>query len=240
MKKLVFIAGLALAGVLASAQTAAAHGSSSTTCNGSLSNVAVRSLTVPSDGVCTLDNVRVKGDVKVLTDGYLQVTGSSVSGDVAGRKAQTIFVEDNSTIAGDIDAYRTDQVFLFGSRVGGFVEVNRASDKVNICGMALQYGAEIQNSRRDILVGDPLAIDCPGNFVLRGDLRVEDNFTDVELIVGGNSILRGDLVVRYNDGSSDKAVRGNLGGYRLVCRGNDDPFASSGNADFDKKYGQCS
>jgi hypothetical protein len=236
MKNLIFIVGLALTGVLATASSAAAD----TECNTTLTGVTVRSLTVPPGGNCVLDHAKVKGDVRVGRDAYFQATHSKVTDDVKGRYAQTIFVEDSSTVAGDINAYRTAQVFLFDSRVGEDIDVNRTTDKVNVCGMTVHDDIEVENSGRDILVGDPLAAGCDGNLVLRGEIEVDNNFTDVELVVRGNSILRGDLEVRNNDGPSDKFVEGNDGGDTLECSGNDQPFSASGNVDFDRTKGnQC-
>jgi hypothetical protein len=236
MRKLIFAVGLALTAVLATASPAAAD----TECNTTVTGVTVRSLTVPQGGVCILDHAKVKGDVKVGRDAYFQATHSKVTGDVKARNALTVFIEDSSTVAGDIDASRTAQVFLFDSRVAEDIEVSRATDKVNVCGMIVRDDIEVTNSGRDILVGDPLAEGCDGNLVLRGEIEVDDNFTDVELVVRGNSILRGDLEVRNNGGPSDKFVEGNDGGDTIECRGNDQPFFASGNVDFDHTRGnQC-
>jgi hypothetical protein len=103
----------------------------------------------------------------------------------------------------------------------------------------VQGNINVERSGRDILVGDPLADGCPGNVVKRGDIEVEDNFTDVELVVRGNNIWRGDLDVKRNEGPSAKFVQNNEGGGRLDCRGNDAPFTASGNTGWDRMKGQC-
>jgi hypothetical protein len=103
----------------------------------------------------------------------------------------------------------------------------------------VRRGVEVKRSGRDILIGDPQAVDCAGNVIGRGDLRVLNNSTNVELVVRGNKLRRGDLEVKGNTGTSEKFVQGNRGGRRLTCRGNANPFADSGNAGWDKKSGQC-
>jgi hypothetical protein len=108
-----------------------------------------------------------------------------------------------------------------------------------VCGITVQGGIEVEDSGRDILVGDPLADDCAGNVVKRGDVVIEDNDTDVELVVRGNTIKRGDLKVRHNTGSADKFVQDNVGGDDLSCKGNTANFTVSGNTGWDKRLGQC-
>jgi predicted acyltransferase (DUF342 family) len=236
MKKLIFFVGLALTGALATESPAAAD----TECNTTLTGVTVRSLTVPPGGSCFLDHTKVKGDVRVEENGYLEASHSKVTDDVTGRHAQTIFLKEGTTVAGDISAYRTPQVFLFDSRVGDDISVNRSNATVDICGMTVRDNVKVRNSGRDILVGDPLTEGCDGNLVIRGELEVDNSFTDVELVVRGNTILRGDLEVTDNAGPSDKFVQDNDGGDTLECSGNAEPFSASGNVDFERTEGsQC-
>ena len=173
---------------------------------------------VPEDGVCILNSSEVTDDVKVKRNGYFEAHGTSVGDDVRGKRAQTIFMVD-STVGGGIKAKKTAQVFLFGMTVDGDVKVKRASDKVNVCGVNVVNGdLSVIRSGTDILVGDPLAVDCPGNLVQNGDVDVSDNYTDVELVVRGNGIPRGDLTVDDNSGPSDKFVQSNTGGRRSAAR----------------------
>jgi hypothetical protein len=199
-----------------------------------------RDLIVPAGAVCLLTRVTVRGDVTVRAGGFLQATHTTVRGDARGRRAQTLFFDAGSKVYGNLVADRTAQVFLFESRVEGRIDVRQASGKVNVCGNTVRGDIHVsKRSGPDILVGDPLAIDCPGNVVKRGDIVLEDNATDVELIVRGNTLGHGDLEVRRNGGPSAKFVENNNGKGRLVCVGNAASFTASGNTGWARLLGQC-
>ena len=239
MKRLLLLSGIVLTAMLAIASSAQASDDAAE-CDGSATGLTIKGdLVVPSGASCQLTNSTVRGDVKVRTGAYFEATGTTVRGDVYAKRAQTVFIDGGSNVRGNIGAERTSQVFLFDSETNGNIEVERASDRVHVCGMEVQGGIEVEDSGRDILIGDPLAIDCAGNLVKRGSIVVEDNFTDVELIVRGNTIRKGDLVVKRNEGPSDKFVEDNVGGDTLYCKGNDSPFAASGNTGWDEARRQC-
>ena len=238
MKKLLVL-GSVLCGVLVMASPAAAA-KPSITCNGTFTGVAWRDATVPDNGVCILIDSSVRNDVKVKKNAYFQATNTDVGGDVLSRDSQTVFVEDGSGIGGRIETRNSAQVFIFGSFIGDEIDIYGTSSQTNVCGNRVRWDIEVTASQHDILVGDPLAIDCAGNRVLRGDIEVEQNNTDVELVVAGNRVVRGDLEVRKNKGTSDKRVSDNRGGDTIVCRDNVSPFASANNTQFDSNEGQCS
>ena len=240
MRRMLVLSGMALVGLLAVASPAAARDDEAVVCDGTAQGLIVNgSLTVPEGGSCTLEDSTVRGDVKVRSDGFFHGSNTNIRGDVKGKRAQTIFLDGGSSVRGDVKGDRTSQVFVFASSVNGEIDVTRADDKVNVCGNTVQGDIEVERSGRDILVGDPDAVDCPGNTVKRGDVEVEDNFTDVELIVRGNTILRGNLDVKRNTGPSDKFVEDNIGGNRLDCKGNSDLFVASDNTGWKKITGQC-
>jgi hypothetical protein len=225
--------------MLAMTSVAQAHDDAAD-CDGTATGLTIRGdLNVPSGGSCQLINSTVRGDVKVRGGGYFEASNTTVRGDVKAKRAQTVFIEGGSTVRGNVEADRTSQVFLFASTIGGNIEVERADDKVNVCGITVQGGIEVEESGRDILVGDPLTTDCPGNVVKRGDIEIKNNDTDVELVVRGNTIKRGDLLVKNNGGPSDKIIDGNTGGDDLICRGNSSPFTATANTGWDREAGQC-
>jgi hypothetical protein len=239
VKRLLLLSGIVLTGMLAIASSAQARDEAAE-CNGSATGLTIKGdLVVPSGGSCRLNDSTVRGDVRVRSGAYFQATDSTIRGDVYAKRAQTVFIDGGSDVRGNIGTYRTSQVFLFDSTTNGNIDVYRADDRVHVCGMTVQGGIEVERSGTDILIGDPQTIDCAGNLVKRGDIEVENNFTDVELIVRGNTILRGDLEVKNNDGPSDKYVQDNVGGDDVSCRGNDSPFVASGNTGWDKLLGQC-
>jgi hypothetical protein len=239
VKRLLVLSGLVLTGMLAMTSVAQAHDDAAD-CDGTATGLTIRGdLNVPSGGACQLINSIVRGDVKVRGGGYFEASNTTIRGDVKAKRSQTVFIEGGSTVRGNVVADRTSQVFLFASYIGGNIDVSRADDTVNVCGITVQGGIEVERSGRDILVGDPLAEDCPGNVLKRGSIEILNNDTDVELVVRGNTINRGDLVVKHNSGTSDKIIDGNTGGDDLVCRDNSSPFTATANTGWDRKYGQC-
>jgi hypothetical protein len=236
MKRLFVMSVAVLAGLLWSASPAAA---ADLDCNGTYSGT-FDDVVVPEDGVCVLNSSTVTDDVKVKRNGYFEARNTSVADNVRGKRAQTIYMVD-STVGGDVKAKKTAQVLLFSMTVDGDVKVKRANDKVNICGVRITDGdLKVVRSGPDILVGDPLAVDCPGNSIENGDVDVSYNWTDVELVVRGNGIPRGNLTVSRNQGPSEKFVQDNTGGHKLRCKGNEQPFVGTPNTGFQGYKGQCS
>jgi hypothetical protein len=238
MRRVLVLSATVVAGLLAGASPAAAHGKR--ICNGDRSGVTINgNVTVPAGGACHLTGSTVRGDVKALGGAYFQATDTTVRGDVKGRRARTLLIEGGSTVRGDVTTDRTDKVFVFASTIGGRIDVQRANQKVNVCGNTVRGDIVVERSTRDILVGDPLAVDCPGNVVRRGDVEIADNVVDVELVVRGNTISRGDLSFKRNSGPAAKFVEGNAGGGRLDCKGNNQPFTAAQNTGWDRLTGQC-
>jgi len=243
MRRQLVLSATALAAVLAITSPAAAHSNrdgATVVCNGSATGLTINGdVSVPAGGACRLTDSTVRGDVKASNGAYFQASGTTIRGDVKGRRAQTLFIEGGSSVRGDLVGDRTSQVFVFGSGIWGRIDVQRADDKVNVCGNTVRGDIVVEESGRDILIGDPLALDCPGNVVKRGDIEIEDNFVDVELVIRGNTISRGDLDVKRNDGPAGKFVQNNAGGGKLDCRSNDTPFTASANTGWNRIAGQC-
>jgi hypothetical protein len=239
LRRLPVLSGLVLTALLAI--TPAADARHAAQCKRTMTGATVKGdLIVPAGAACRLVRVTVRGDINVRAGGFLQARHTTVRGDARGRRAQTLFFDRRSTLKGNLVAERTGQVFVFASTVGGRIDVRHAAGKVNICGNSIQGDIHIaQRSGPDILVGDPLAVDCPGNLVKQGDILLEDNATDVELVVRGNRLRRGDLELRRNGGPSAKTVQDNTGKGQLVCLGNAAPFASFGNIGWARLLGQC-
>jgi hypothetical protein len=209
-------------------------------CDGVFTGVTIKHVVVPRDGACTLTHSTVKGKVRVLKNAYFQATDTSIRKKVVAKRAQTLFIDTDSRVGGGIQASKTIQVFVFNSTVAGDIDVRRASDRVQICGTTVRKGGiDVRRSRTDMLIGDPLAVGCPGNTVKRGDVRIQDNFTDVELVIRGNKITKGNLEVFDNTGPSDKFVQDNTGGRILRCADNRSPFTASANAGWQDEEGQC-
>jgi len=176
--------------------------------------------------------------VRSASGAFFQATGSRIADDVRAYRALTVFIDTGSAVGGDLKADRTAQVFAFNSTLNG-IDVTRSTDRVQVCGNSIDGNVEVEDSGRDILFGDPQAVDCAGNTLRNGhSAKFEDNFTDVEFVVRGNTFAGGDLTVEDNSGPSDKFVQDNTGGDRLACSGNEDPFTGTPNT-FTSESGQC-
>jgi len=210
-------------------------------CKGSLTGVTIKTdLVVPRNAACTLTKSTVKGDVAVRGNAYLQATGTSIRGDVRSDSAETLFIDSGSSVAGKLVSHDTAQVFAFDSTIKGGIGVYRATRTVNVCGNTVKgTGITIRRSEGDILVGDPLAIDCPGNTVASGSVLISHNNTAVELVVRGNSIRKGSMSVLANRGSAAKFVQSNTGRKTLRCAGNGGPFVGAPNPAWSRYVGQC-
>lgn len=220
------------------------HGDRGFKCNGTFTGITVRHLTVKPDDSCTLIRSTVTGDVSVRTNAYFEANNTSIGGDVEGKSALTVFIRDGSSVGGDVETKRTPQLFVFTSTVTGDIEAKNAisdSGHVQVCGVnVLEGDILVKKVGGDVLVGDPLAADCPGNTVDHGSVWIERNVTDDELVVRGNNIPEGSLDVSDNTGPSDKFVQTNTGGKRLTCNDNAAPFVGSPNTGWAFTQGQCS
>jgi hypothetical protein len=230
--------------VLAAASLAMASNASaaSTTCNGTFTGATFGDIVVPDDGACTLAASTVNGNVTVKKKAYFEASATNISGSVTAFFSQTIYVHDASTVGRGINGFLTRQVLAFDSVVtSGSVRAigTPFSDgQVNVCGVNVQNGnIDVLFSGSDILVGDPLTVDCAGNIVT-GDVNVSANLANVELVVRGNTISH-NLDVSFNKGPAGKFVEANTGGNRLACKGNQSPFTASANPGWTTKTGQC-
>jgi hypothetical protein len=199
-----------------------------------------RDVVVPPNKPCTLNNSVVNGNVSVQAGAYFQATNTSISKAVLASQSQTVFIDTGSSVGARISTDRTAQVFVYNATVNGSIGVTRSSTTVQVCGATVNGPAlSVTQSRRDILIGDPLSTGCPGNKVPNGSVAITQNTTDVEFVVRGNSVSSGNLVVQNNLGVSGKYVQDNTGGNTLKCSGNASPFAGGPNGSWLSKQGQC-
>jgi len=196
-------------------------------------------LVVPDNATCIISGSTVGDDVKVGRNAYFEASTSTIADEVKASRSQTVYLHDGTTVGGDVETSKTAQVFLFDSNVGETVDISRSTDQVFVCGNTIGEGAEIEDSGRDILFGDPNTAGCSGNTVTTGDVKIEDNTVDVELVIRGNTVSDGSLKVLDNRGPAAKFVENNVGTEDLVCKGNEQPFTSGGNTGWDEQIGQC-
>jgi hypothetical protein len=241
MGKWLALLGTVLAGLLAMASPAAAA-QRALQCDGTLTGVTItRDVVVPPDKACTLVDSVVKRGVRVHEGAYFQATNTDIRRDVISAWAQTVFIDTGSSL-GSLVGLGTAQVYAFNSAFTGSIRIIGTTDTVHVCGNTVRGGITVLRSGRDILVGDPLAVDCAGNTVTRGSILVAGNWTDVEMVVRGNAITKGNLEVLGNDGPADKFVQDNTSGRgrQIRCVKNGAPFAGSSNPGWKSYKGDCS
>ena len=239
--KRTLLAGVLLA-VALTATTSTASASTTFTCDGTFTGGTYDRVSVPSNGTCTLIDATVTGSVTVKSKAYFEADSTDVGGTIYGLLAQTVFVHDGSVLGGGISTVGTTQVLAFDSSVtGGSIRVlltSPANGQVNVCGMTVSRDVSVLFSGTDILIGDPLTLDCAGNNV-GGDVNVVANHVTIELVVRGNTIAD-DLTVSFNRGPADKFVESNTGGDELECKHNAAPFTAAANVGWNAQEGQCS
>jgi hypothetical protein len=234
MSKVIAAAAVATAGIGVMSSSAGAAG---TPCTGTVNGGTKYNLTVPAGAACTLVGTRIAGSIEVKEGGYLQLTGATLAGDITATGAQTVFIDTGTQIAGSLTATSTAQVFVFDTSMAGNVNVKQASQAVQLCGLSLAGNVKVERSGQDILIGDPLTVDCPGN-TIHGNLDVLDNSTFNELVVRGNTVV-GNITVARNTGPSVKVVQSNRGLGVLDCSANAAPFTGTANPDWMWRRGQC-
>jgi hypothetical protein len=205
------IVALAVAGALLIGP-GAANTASDLSCNGTFTGT-YNNVTVPANGHCTLDNVRVLGNVTVKTNAQLLLEAlsgdSTVKGNVSANSCQEVNLEATGAgfrvvVGGDLtivgctggfDGARGNSSAVPPSMViGGNVKCDNNDDDC-----AFDYNA----------VGKSL--DCSGNFgcTLQSDAV-------------GN-----DVTVKNNDGAGGSIFNGAFAG-NLTCSGNTPPaFATN-------------
>ncbi len=237
------LAVCAIASLSMASSALANGGGGPATCNGTFTGATFSNgITVPNNGTCVLISSTVTGSVSVNKNSYFEASGSSISGSITGFLSQTIYVHDG-TSSKSINAYLTRQLFAFDSTItsGGSLNVVGSpisNGQVNACGMNVQNGnINVFFSGSDILLGDPLTVDCAGNTV-NGDVNVSANYVQVELVIRGNTITD-DLTEDFNKGPAAKSVESNSGGDKISCKGNSSPFTAAANTGWSHHSGQC-
>ena len=208
-------------------------------CNETVTAAATTTLSSRANGSCTLTDSTDRGDVRVKTGGYFQATSTDIGGKVRADDALTLFIDTGSTVGRDIRRIDTAQVFIFNATVGRGIDVDDATEVVQICGTTVTKGdVEVRDSGIDILVGDPRPSTARATPSATATWRCAATVAEVEFVVRGNTI-QDDLEVKHNKGPVEKFVQDNKGGDDLECWRNEEPFTASGNTGWRDIEGQC-
>lgn len=189
-------------------------GQGTTHCDGALPPGAYANIIVLPNGTCTLHDVTVIRDVKVLPGAHLVMTNFDVAGSVEGNNPGQIIMQAGS-VGNDI-------------RIKG--------------GASPGFGASIHSTlveRGDIEVEkmETGIIFMVFNQVPNGRIYVADNTTEVFLQVAANNVAQ-TLDVFRNSGPSPKVVDANTAGVAVRCQGNSEPFLGGPNV-APSREGQC-
>jgi hypothetical protein len=213
-----------------------------TTCTTTMTGVAVGDVVVPPGASCTLVNSTVDGNATAESGAYLELDFTTVTGDVQGLSAETVFVNDGSSVGGSVIGKSTQQMLVFNAKVTRGISIDSAANEAEVCGTTVSQGnVSITNGERLVLFGDPIpSADCAGNTVSSGNVKVSANKIFDQLVVADNTVSTGNLEVTRNTGPAEKVVRYNNGGNNLRCMNNTAFFSGASNGAWAGKFGQCS
>lgn len=187
---------------------------------------------------CTINGRIIKGNIKALENSHLAV--------------------NNSTVGGDIDGDRAEEVRLITNQIGGNVQIKdgetpndgtlvAGGSDVALCGNTLATGnIQVEKMRGSIVIGRTVRIpgSCAGNVLETGNIKVEGNeivmnLNTTGLDLEGNTLgsmdlagsrQGGDLQVFKNTGAAPKFVRGNVVWNGVIqCYENQTPFVGGPN-----------
>jgi hypothetical protein len=108
--------------VLIAALGASLSHAEETRCVGMLAGVAVDNLRVPSGKTCSIDAVRVKGNVKVEAGAMLYARKVDIAGNVQAEHAKQVSVTDNSTVGGSIQIKQGGAATIHHVKVSGDIQ----------------------------------------------------------------------------------------------------------------------
>jgi hypothetical protein len=188
-------------------------------CIGFLIGGTFQNVTVPTGTFCSLQDAVLTGNLKALP----------------GSQLSTL----NNTIAGDIQADKALFVDLVGDRVGGNIEIVDGNPEGSSQAGFLDYrvrGATVFQGNIHIIKNRGNVF-VEQNVLDKGNIKVEDNFNLIQLLVQDNQVP-GNIQVFKNSGSGPKVVRDNVAGQAIQCWENVPILFAEGNV-APKLEGQC-
>jgi cytoskeletal protein CcmA (bactofilin family) len=172
-------------------------------------------VTVPVGASCALEHATIHGNIKVLEDAQLYVSGSRVHGNIQGDRARVVQVAGGQ-VDGDIQIFGGVSPSAAGAVIDGTVVTSG-----NIQVQRMQTGR--------ILIRDA--------FVHTGNIQVTENVVGERLEIVHN-VVGANLQVFANSGTGEKTVAGNDVSQILQCAENSPPFTGSPNT-AGATEGQC-
>jgi hypothetical protein len=245
-----FLVGLAVAAATAVLAVGPAQAVPATECTSSVADTTTGPLVVPAGATCTLTNVVVDGNIRVMAGGALLTHGSTLNGNVTGnngpRTVQLINTDLVGTgTTGNINLTGTTHRIIIGSEgcavdpvAGNNINLTGNHGSIAICFMSVGETISLRNNDGNIgvfhnEVGNPLIVQ---NNVSR-HIRIRDN--NVGLTGGGSLLVQNNTTTGSASRPHGLVLKRNHSNNNVNCTDNDlAPFGSGNTAD-GSKLGQC-
>jgi hypothetical protein len=246
-----FFVGLAVASAAVTLAVAPAQAVPATPCTSPLSSTtATGPLVVPAGETCSLTDVVVDGNIRIMAGGALLTHGSTLNGNVTGNNGpRTVQLIDTDVVGtgttGNINLSGTERRIVIGSEgcavdpaTGNNINLTGNHGNIAICFMTVGETIALDNNDGRIgvfhnVTGNPLIVQ---NNVARF-IRLRDN--EVGVSGGGSILVQNNTTTGNTTNPNGLLLKSNHASNRLNCLGNDDAPVGSGNTADNGKDGQC-
>ena len=244
-----FFIGLAAMSAALTMAVAPAQAVPATPCDSALASTTVGPLVVPAGATCTLTDVVVDGNIRIMAGGALLTHGSTLQGNVMGNGARTVQLINTDVVGngttGNIDLSGTQESIIIGSdgcavdpATGNNINLFGNDGPIAICYMTVGESINLKNNHDRIgvfhnTIGNPLIVqnnDAP--FV-----RLRDN--EVGVTGGGSMIVQNNITTGNAKSTNGLRIKRNYSHNRLNCVGNVAAPIGKGNTADNGMSGQC-
>jgi hypothetical protein len=124
------------------------------TCTGTVGAQTLDNVRVPPNATCTLEKTRVKGTIKVETDGTLKATKVVVIGNVQGEGAHKVTLSRGSRVGGSVQLVQGGSATISKTAIDGDILLDENVGKLRV--LANEVGGSVQVFQNDaeILIRD--------------------------------------------------------------------------------------
>ena len=159
-------------------------------CNGTIGDVTVDDVHVPSRATCRLDGTTVTGNVSIGSQGKLVARRVAVDGDIEGQGARHVALSARSSIGGNLQLEQGGSAAVSRAAIHGDLQWTMQSRHLAVTRTIINGNLQAdQNSGRLIISGNRIA----------GDLQCHQNTR--RPVRGGN------VVAGYREGQCASAPR---------------------------------
>lgn len=245
-----FFFGLAAASATAFLAVAPAQAVPATPCAGPLASTTVGSpVVVPAGETCTLTDVVVDGNIRIMAGGALLTHGSTLQGNVVSNGARTVQLINTDVVGngttGNINLSGTKRRIVIGSdgcsvdpATGNNINLTGNHGLIAICYMTIGETLDLKNNDARIgvfhnTIGNPLMVQNNTSPFI----RLRDN--EVGVTGGGSMLVQNNTTTGNAVNPNGLQLMRNHTHNKLSCIGNDVAPVGSGNTADNGKDGQC-